>query len=197
MAGRAARPADGCVPTRRSQERRCASSPRSCGWLTAVEVSFNHYGDRGRVDVLALHAPTRAVLVVEVKSALGDLQETLGRLDIKARLGRMICRFRRLAGRARWLPALIIGDSRTRAARVAGHAALFARFSVRGRSARRGCDIPRLPSPTGSLWFVSVPDSHGVARYARVVACRIGQSEPLTRARRCEFGRFADRCERP
>ena len=38
------------------------ASLRSLGWLTAVEVSFNRSGDRGRVDVLGYHAPTDACL---------------------------------------------------------------------------------------------------------------------------------------
>lgn len=29
-------------------------------------------------------------MIVEIKSALGDLQETLGRLDVKVRLGRQL-----------------------------------------------------------------------------------------------------------
>jgi hypothetical protein len=31
------------------------------GWDVAVEVSFNHFGDRGRIDVLAFHASTRSL----------------------------------------------------------------------------------------------------------------------------------------
>jgi transcriptional regulator with XRE-family HTH domain len=34
------------------------------GWLIRVEVSFNHYGDRGRVDLLAFHPLLRVLLVV-------------------------------------------------------------------------------------------------------------------------------------
>ena len=64
----------------------------SMGWTVRVEVSFNHYGDRGRVDVLALHPALRILLIVEVKSDLGDLQDTLGRLDVKVRLGPVIAR---------------------------------------------------------------------------------------------------------
>ena len=142
----------------------------SFGWQVKTEVSFNHFGDRGRVDLLALHAPTRAVLLVEVKSALGDLQDTLGRLDIKVRLGRVI------ADSVGWpdvrlvVPALVIGDSRAARRAVAGHDALFARFSARGRSARAWVRHPTTPCPSGLLWFVGVPDSHGagVMRRRRV-----------------------------
>lgn len=51
----------------------------SAGWETRVEVSFNHFGERGRVDVLAFHPIPRMLLVIEAKSAFGDLQETTGR----------------------------------------------------------------------------------------------------------------------
>jgi transcriptional regulator with XRE-family HTH domain len=60
------------------------------GWIVRTEVSFNHFGDRGRCDLVAWHAGTRTLVIVEVKSRIGDLQETLGRLDVKARLGSVI-----------------------------------------------------------------------------------------------------------
>ena len=143
-------------------QERAAASLRSLGWRTAVELSFNHYGDRGRVDVLAYHAPTACLLVGEVKSAVGDVQETLGRIDIKLRLGRS------LAASAGWpevrgvLPALIVTESRTARRVIASHPTLFARFSMKGRSATAWLRDPRLPPPTGLLWFVSLPDAHGV-----------------------------------
>jgi transcriptional regulator with XRE-family HTH domain len=149
---------------------RCVELLASLGWDTRVEVSFNHYGDRGRVDVLAFHGSSRMLVVTEVKSALGDAQETLGRLDVKTRLGPV------LAGSVGWpvpiqvVPALVIGDSR-RARRIVGeHAALFMRFSVRGREAVSWLRSASGPAPSGLLWFASVPDSRGmgVTRRGRV-----------------------------
>jgi hypothetical protein len=58
--------------------------------MVQPEVSFNHYGDRGSCDLVALHPGAQALLVVEVKSRLGDVQDTLRRLDTKARLGPML-----------------------------------------------------------------------------------------------------------
>ena len=69
-----------------------AESLTALAWIVRVEVSFNHYGDRGRVDILAFHRLLRILLVVEIKSGLGDIQETIGRLDVKARLGPTIAR---------------------------------------------------------------------------------------------------------
>jgi transcriptional regulator with XRE-family HTH domain len=152
-------------------QERAAASLRSLGWLTAVELSFNHYGDRGRVDVLAYHAPTACLLVGEVKSAIGDVQDTLGRMDVKARLGRS------LAASAGWpdvrsvLPALIVTESRTARRVIALHPTLFGRFSLRGRSATAWLRHPRLPPPTELLWFVTLPDAH-VVRTGRPAQAR-------------------------
>ena len=59
---------------------------RASGWETAVEFSFNVYGERGSVDILAWHASTRTLLIVEVKSRLTDIQELLLSLGRKLRL---------------------------------------------------------------------------------------------------------------
>jgi transcriptional regulator with XRE-family HTH domain len=152
---------------------RCVSLLRDRGWLTRVEVSFNHFGDRGRVDVLAFHGDTRTALVVEAKSAIGDEQETHGRLDVKARLGTII------AESVGWhaavvVPALVIAESRTARRIVGGHGSTFARFDVRGRKALAWLRHPVGAVPTGLLWFVELPDSRGVsvARSARVRTAR-------------------------
>jgi hypothetical protein len=151
----------------------------SRGWETRVEVSFNHYGDRGRVDLLARHPRVGVVVVAEVKTAIGDLQETLGKLDVKTRLGRT------LAASVGWeapkaiVPALILADSRAARRHVAAHAALFARFGTRGRQAmgwlsRPGVD---LGPGAGLLWFAGGTDSRGtgVRRNTRV-RTRAGRS---------------------
>ena len=141
-------------------QKAVAEELTSLGWLVQVEVSFNHYGDRGRVDVLAHHPGTRLVVAVEVKSALGDLQETLGRLDIKARLARTIAAGVGWSDATGAVPMLVIGDSRTARRLVANHAALFARYSLRGRAGVAWLRRPRPPVPTGVLWFMRLPNSH-------------------------------------
>jgi transcriptional regulator with XRE-family HTH domain len=59
---------------------------RTAGWDTVVEYSFNVFGERGSVDVLAWHAATQTLLIVEVKSRFTDLQEMLFSLGRKLRL---------------------------------------------------------------------------------------------------------------
>lgn len=55
-------------------------------WELLVEYSFNHYGDRGSVDIVGWHPPRRALLIVEVKTRIVDVQDLLGTLDRKARV---------------------------------------------------------------------------------------------------------------
>jgi transcriptional regulator with XRE-family HTH domain len=56
------------------------------GWEMAPERSFNYYGERGSTDILAWHAASGALLVVETKTRLWDVQDTLVTLDRKRRL---------------------------------------------------------------------------------------------------------------
>jgi transcriptional regulator with XRE-family HTH domain len=54
---------------------------RAFGWVVETEVTFEIRGERGSIDVLAWHPAARLLLVVEVKSAFGDLQATLMAMD--------------------------------------------------------------------------------------------------------------------
>ena len=60
---------------------------RRHGWVVMAEATFNVYGERGSVDVLAFHPEHGALLIVEVKSAVPDMQDMLAGLDRKIRLG--------------------------------------------------------------------------------------------------------------
>jgi transcriptional regulator with XRE-family HTH domain len=50
------------------------------GWTVEVEVSFNRYGDRGVIDVLAFHPRFGALLVIEVKTVVPDVGGMLATL---------------------------------------------------------------------------------------------------------------------
>lgn len=127
---------------------RTASLLRDGGWQVAPEVSFNHYGDRGRCDLLARHATTGIMLVVEVKTAIGDLQDLVGRLDVKVRLGGHLAATRGWPPPARVIPMLVLGEERQQYRIVGSHPSLFATFELRGRSARAWV---RRPRPTTGL----------------------------------------------
>lgn len=58
----------------------------SFGWEVAVEYTFSQFGERGSVDVIGWRAAERALVIVEVKSELDDMQNMLSVLDRKVRL---------------------------------------------------------------------------------------------------------------
>ena len=128
---------------------------RRAGWTVEPEVSFNHYGDRGRIDLLAFHPGARVLLVVEIKTRLLDAQEIIGRLDVKRRVAAIVARQRGWSSAA-GIPALAFRDESTTRRRLVTHEALFAGYPLRGRSALAWLRHPRLPVPNGIL-IVALP----------------------------------------
>lgn len=135
---------------------------RAAGWDVAVEVTFNHFGDRGSIDVFGWHPKTASVLVVEVKSVVPDSQATLMPLDRKARLGLVIARDRGLQGTS-VSRLLVVGDRTVNRRRVHRLESLFdAALPLRGHAVRRW-----LKAPTDSmagLLFLSDSPPGGIRR---------------------------------
>jgi transcriptional regulator with XRE-family HTH domain len=105
-------------------ERAAAWLERADGWVVRPEVSFNIWGERGVIDLLAWHAATRTLLVIELKTAIVDVGEILATLGRKTRLARESC------APFGWDPvlvgvALIIGEGTTNHRRVAEHRRTF------------------------------------------------------------------------
>ncbi|MDQ3553254.1 MAG: hypothetical protein M3395_02440 [Chloroflexota bacterium] len=129
-------------------------------WVTAAEVSFSEYGERGSVDVLAGHPDTRSLLVIEVKASLGSLEETNRRLDVKERLapGLGMARFG-------WRPRtvsrlLVLPDDRTVRRIVTRHNATFGSiYPARSREVRAW--LRRPDGPLRGIWFLSGADLAG------------------------------------
>ena len=90
------------------------------GWELAPEVSFAVYGERGVIDILAWHAPTRTLLVIELKTEIVDINDLMGRVDVKQRHALDIARDRGWNARqvAVWV---IVGESATNRRRVSAH----------------------------------------------------------------------------
>lgn len=145
-----------------SLQQATAAALMTLGWDVRVEVSFNHFGERGRIDLIAYHPRRRILLVVEIKTAIGDIQDTLGMLDVKVRIGRHVADELGWTDVAVVLPFLVIADSRRARRVVAEHEQLFGRFDVRGRSALAWLRDPLRSQPTGLLWFSNRPDSRPV-----------------------------------
>ena len=126
---------------------------RAAGWVVEAEPSFNHYGDRGRIDVLAYHPGLRILLVVEIKTWLDDVQDLLGRLDVKRRIAP------NMAAERGWsvaavVPAIVLRENRTTRRRLSTHEPMFASFELRARAATAWLRRPRQPVPAGILFFV-------------------------------------------
>lgn len=98
---------------------------RASGWEVATEVSFNVYGERGSIDVLAFHPETGALLVVEVKSVIPDVGGMLMTLDRKDRLALDIARKQQGWHASTVSRLLVVADGRTARRRVAQHAQTF------------------------------------------------------------------------
>lgn len=127
----------------------------SNGWEVAAEVSFNVRGDRGAIDALAYHPATGAVLVIEVKSVVPDIQAMLHGLDRKGRLAREI------AGDRGWdvrsiTKVLVLPDDRTARRRLAAHPTTI-RASLPARTAALKAWIrsPVTPGPGHGVLFLT------------------------------------------
>jgi transcriptional regulator with XRE-family HTH domain len=149
----------------------------SLGWLTRAEVSFNEYGDRGRIDVLAFHPPTATLLVVEIKTLIVDAQDLLGGLDVKRRVGP------RVARSLGWpatlaIATLVVLNTTTNRRRVGQHPHLFGRFAVRGRAASAWLRRPG-PVDGGLLIMLNLPNrKHRDVRRAGRQRVRLLNQDP-------------------
>jgi hypothetical protein len=72
---------------------------RDGGWEVLVEHTFNHFGERGSIDLVGWRPASSALLVVEAKSRIVDVQDLLSTLDRKARLAPRL-----LAAERNWHP---------------------------------------------------------------------------------------------
>jgi transcriptional regulator with XRE-family HTH domain len=127
----------------------------AAGWLVATEVSFNHFGERGSIDILAFHPASRSLLVVEVKSVVPDVQATLVTLDRKERLALQVARERGWDADA-VSRLLVIREDRTSRRRVDAHPATFTNaFPDRARVIRGWLARPDPSRPLRGLWFLS------------------------------------------
>lgn len=134
---------------------------RDFGWEATPEVSFSIDGERGSIDILAWHAGSRSLIVVEVKSVIPDVQAMLVVFDRKVRLAV------RIATDRGWRPSavaqlVVVADGRTARRRVEMHAATFdARFPDRARAIRAFLADPASRDSVRGLWFLSVRTGAG------------------------------------
>jgi len=63
-------------------------------WQTAAETTFAIYGERGVIDILGFHPASGALLVIELKTDLVDVQGLIGAVDRYRRLAPTVARER-------------------------------------------------------------------------------------------------------
>jgi transcriptional regulator with XRE-family HTH domain len=128
-------------------------------WLIAPEVSFSVFGERGVIDILAFHAASGSLPVIELKTEIVDVNELIGTLDRKHRLALGIARERgrRVTTVSRWV---IVSRSRTNLRRIKAHRAILrAAFPDDGRTMRAWLHAPGRPVSALSTWPHATPSS--------------------------------------
>lgn len=129
------------------------------GWRFASEVSFSNFGDRGVIDLIAWHEPTRSLLVIEFKTEFVDMNELIGTLDRKQRNAAQVARERG------WLvdPSsvsvwVIVAETSTNRRRAADHRTMLGTaYPSDGRSMRGWLGKPAGAIRALSFWPVSRP----------------------------------------
>jgi transcriptional regulator with XRE-family HTH domain len=141
------------------------------GWEVHVEVSFSDYGERGSIDILAWHAAKRVALVIEVKSELTSIEETLRRHDVKVRLAPKVVRERFGPVPATVARLLVLPDTSTSRRRLVTHEAIFSRaYPARGRTVTAWLRDPSGPLAGVLLERSPAPIAQRVRRRVRAVA---------------------------
>jgi transcriptional regulator with XRE-family HTH domain len=137
---------------------------RGQGWDVAPEVSFNVYGERGIIDLLAWHPVGRALLVIELKTELVDPNELLGSMDRRLRLARRIAGDRGWADAATVSAWIVVAESRMNRRHVSAVRPLLrASFPEDGRAARRWRHQP--DRRQFALFFLSDAAAGGAMRH--------------------------------
>lgn len=117
------------------------------GWDVQLEVTYAYVRASGSIDVFAWHAPSRSLLVIEIKTEITSGEGTIRKLDEKTRLAAPIA-----LDRFGWTAAgvsrvLVIEGTSTARRRVAAAGALFdAALPARNVAVRRW-----LRAPAGTL----------------------------------------------
>lgn len=115
---------------------------RSRGWEVIPEATFSVYGERGAIDVLAYHPGHGALLVIEVKSVVPDMQAMLAGIDRKVRLAPGLARSRGWDVRS-VSRLLVLPEDRTARRRLDQFAATIDQvMPLRTRAIRRWLQAP-------------------------------------------------------
>ena len=122
----------------------------AAGWLLASEATFSIYGERGSIDILAMHTSTASLLVVELKTDIVAADALVAQVDRYRRLARLV------AAERGWHPTSVscwvaVRDTGSNHRRLAMHSAMLRNaFPDDGRRVRAW-----LRKPTGAISALS------------------------------------------
>ena len=135
---------------------------RRLGWDVLTEVTYSDYGERGSIDLLAWHAPTRTLLVIEVKTEITSAEELLRRHDAKVRLAPKIAKERFGATPSQTVRLLVLGGSQANRSRFARLAPVLASaYPLPPREIRPWLRAPLAPVRGGVLFVAAAPGMAG------------------------------------
>jgi hypothetical protein len=178
------RPRPSALVATRLNDRSCDRFLANAGWEVRPEVSFNHFGERGVVDLVSWHGASRTLLLVELKTEVVDVNDLLAVTDRRRRLAATI------VDQFGWEPTrvgqwVVIAEGRTNRRRLAEHrTALRAAFAEDGRSIASWLSNPS--TSAAALWFLPDSSAAGVrpgrAPRMRVRARRLNVARPAKAA---------------
>ena len=134
---------------------RVAAMLREDGWEVQPEVSYSIYGERGSIDLLAWHPSTCTILVIEIKTELVSVEETLRKHDEKVRLASAIARQQLHWQTTSVARLLVLPELSTARRRVERHrSAMGSAYPMRGPQLRRWLAAP--DGAASGLLFLAV-----------------------------------------
>jgi transcriptional regulator with XRE-family HTH domain len=155
------------------------------GWILAPEVTFSIYGERGIIDILAWHQQSRTLLIIELKTAIVDVNELMGKMDQRQRLAVQVARKRGWFPRrvATWV---IVADSSMNRSAVARHrTTLRSAFPEDGRRMRGWLNDPGAAVRGLSLWS---NEHRGAAKGGFAAVRRVRPPRPAATERERSLG---------
>ena len=135
------------------------------GWQVLPEHTFSWRGERGAIDVLAWLPAQRALLVIEVKTRIVDLQDLLSTLDRKRRLAPLVAR--ELGWQAAVVGAVLALPDETWARNVLARFEPLFSAALPVRNVEIRAWLRRADRPIRAVWFLpssspsSTRRSHG------------------------------------
>jgi transcriptional regulator with XRE-family HTH domain len=121
-------------------------------WLPLREVTFQHFGDRGSIDLLGVHARARIASINEIKTDTPSAEETQRRHDVKVRLAAKIVE-ERCGWRPRAIGRILILPEDTRLRRIVAEHGFPAMYPADSREVRSWIREPS--GPLAGIWFLS------------------------------------------